>query len=173
MAEVQIAHRKSNLVLSAPFPSSNDVPVLLLNQPNFVSATQAKKKLTLSVGVPTSTFPSLVVEGEVTTVAPSHCPLFSSLTVWPVEIFKHPTISYISFLKKHAFASVVCNSGNNGPVLLFKNIYRHGNCFLSSIATDGKDGQGWNLKKIGPTFSSFNAAGNARIHQINCINSLF
>ena len=31
------------------------------------------------------------------------------------------------------------------------------NCFLPSIATDGKDGLGLKLKKVGPTFSSFNA----------------
>ena len=32
MEEGQIGHRKSSLVLFAPFPSSNDVFVLLLNQ---------------------------------------------------------------------------------------------------------------------------------------------
>ena len=32
MEEGQIGHWKSSLVLFAPFPSSNDVPVLLLNQ---------------------------------------------------------------------------------------------------------------------------------------------
>ena len=32
MKEGQIGHWKSSLVLFAPFPSSNDVPVLLLNQ---------------------------------------------------------------------------------------------------------------------------------------------
>ena len=31
------------------------------------------------------------------------------------------------------------NSKNNGPVLLFKSILRQRNCFLLSIATDGKD----------------------------------
>ena len=173
MAEVQIGHRQSNLVLSGPraFPSSNDVSVLLLNQPNFVSATQAKKKLTLSVGVPTSTFPLSVVEGEVTTVAPSHCPLFSSSSAWPVEIFKHSTISNISFLKKHAFAWVIILEIM--VQFCYSRIYRHGNCFLSSIATDVKDGHGWNLKKIGPTFSSFQATRKARKHQTICINSLF
>ena len=30
------------------------------------------------------------------------------------------------------------------------------NCFLPSIATDGKDGLGLKLEKVGPTFSSFN-----------------
>ena len=34
MAVRQIGHRKSSLVLSGRFPSPNDVPVLLLNQPN-------------------------------------------------------------------------------------------------------------------------------------------
>ena len=37
MAERQIGHRKSSLVLPRAFPSSNDVPVLLLNQPNPLS----------------------------------------------------------------------------------------------------------------------------------------
>ena len=40
MAERQIGHRKSSLVVFARFPSSNDVRVLLLNQPNdHLSAT--------------------------------------------------------------------------------------------------------------------------------------
>ena len=30
-------------------------------------------------------------------------------------------------------------------------------CFLSSVAKDGKDGQGLKLENNGPTFSSFNA----------------
>jgi len=34
---------------------------------------------------------------------------------------------------------------------------RHWNCFLSSVATDGKDGNGLKLEKIGPIFSSFDA----------------
>ena len=72
---------------------------------NFVSATQAKKKLTLSMGVPTSTIPSLVVEGEVTTVAPSHCPLFSSSADWPVEIFKH----FNHFFFKKTCLRINCN----------------------------------------------------------------
>ena len=49
---------------------------------------------------------------------------------------------------------------NNGPVLLLKTISRHWNCFLLSVATDGKDGHGLKLenwKAVWPTFSSFNA----------------
>ena len=38
MAERQIGHRKSCLVLPSAFPSSTDVPVLLLNQPNILHA---------------------------------------------------------------------------------------------------------------------------------------
>ena len=49
------------------------------------------------------------------------------------------------------------NSKNNGLALLFKTILRHLNCFLSSVATDGKDGNGLQLEKIGPIFSSFEA----------------
>ena len=45
---------------------------------------------------------------------------------------------------------------NKGPVLLFKTIFRHWNCFLSSVATDGKDGHGLKLEKVGPAFSCFN-----------------
>ena len=49
------------------------------------------------------------------------------------------------------------NSKNNGLVLLLKTILWHWNCFLSSVATDGKDGNGLKLEKIGPIFSRFNA----------------
>ena len=41
--------------------------------------------------------------------------------------------------------------------MLFKAIFRHCNCFLSSVAKDGKDGDGLRLETVGPTFSSFNA----------------
>ena len=44
---------------------------------------------------------------------------------------------------------------NNGPVLLFKTIFKHWNCLLSPVSTDGKDGYGLRLEKVGPTFSSF------------------
>ena len=46
---------------------------------------------------------------------------------------------------------------NNGPVLLFKTIFRHQNCFLSSVAADGKDEHGLKLEKGGPTLTRFNA----------------
>jgi len=46
---------------------------------------------------------------------------------------------------------------NNGPVLSFKTIFRHRNCFLSSVAADGKDEHGLKLEKVGPTLASFNA----------------
>ena len=49
------------------------------------------------------------------------------------------------------------NSKDNGPVLLIKAIFRYFNCFLSSVAKDGKDGDGLKLETVGPTFSSFNA----------------
>ena len=49
------------------------------------------------------------------------------------------------------------NYKNNGVVLLLKTILRHWNCFLPSVATDGKDGNGLKLEKIGPLFSSFDA----------------
>ena len=49
------------------------------------------------------------------------------------------------------------NYKNNGLVLLLKTILRHRNCFLSSVAMDGKDGNGLKLEKIGLIFSSFDA----------------
>ena len=42
--------------------------------------------------------------------------------------------------------------------LLSKTIFRLWNCFLSSVATGGKDGHGLKLGEVGPTFSSFNHA---------------
>ena len=45
-------------------------------------------------------------------------------------------------------SSYQLNSKNNGLVLLLKTILQHGNCFLSSVATDGKDGNGLKLEKI-------------------------
>ena len=47
------------------------------------------------------------------------------------------------------------NSKNNGVVLLLKTILRHGNCVLSSLAIDSKDGDGLSLEKIGATFIKF------------------
>ena len=42
-------------------------------------------------------------------------------------------------------------------VLLLTTTLRHWNCFLPSVATDSKDGNGLKLDKIGPIFSSFDA----------------
>ena len=49
------------------------------------------------------------------------------------------------------------NSKNIGLALLLKTILRHWICFLSSVATDDKDGNGLKLENIGPIFSSFGA----------------
>ena len=49
------------------------------------------------------------------------------------------------------------NDKTNDPVLLFKTIFKHLNCLVSSVFTDGKDGHGLKLGKFGPTYSSFNA----------------
>jgi len=49
------------------------------------------------------------------------------------------------------------NSKNNGLALLLKTILRYRNCFLPSVVTDGKDGNGLKLEKIGPIFLSFDA----------------
>ena len=37
---------------------------------------------------------------------------------------------------------------NNGLVLLVKTILLHRNCFLFSVATDGKDGNGLKLENV-------------------------
>ena len=47
------------------------------------------------------------------------------------------------------------NVKNNGLGLLFKNILWRLFCFLSFVATAGKDGNELKLDKVGPTFSSF------------------
>ena len=52
------------------------------------------------------------------------------------------------------------NPKNNGLVLLIKTILRNRNCFLSSVAADGKDGNGLKLAKIGPIFSSLDAVSS-------------
>jgi len=46
------------------------------------------------------------------------------------------------------------NSKKQGGLLL-EAILRHENCFLLSVATDGKDGNGLILEKIGPVFRQF------------------
>ena len=44
-----------------------------------------------------------------------------------------------------AQATYQLNSKDNDPLLLFKTIFRHFNCFLSSVTTDNKDGNGVKL----------------------------
>ena len=44
------------------------------------------------------------------------------------------------------------NSKNNGLGLLFKTILRCLFCFLSIVATDGKDENGLKLEKVGQSF---------------------
>ena len=44
----------------------------------------------------------------------------------------------------------------DGTLLLFNTIFRYSNCFLSSVATSGKDGHGLKIEKVRPTFPSFN-----------------
>ena len=48
----------------------------------------------------------------------------------------------LSFLEANRFSHQLNFKKKNGPVLLFTTIFSHRNCFLSSVATDGKDGQG-------------------------------
>ena len=47
----------------------------------------------------------------------------------------------LSFLEANRFSHQL-NFKKNGLVLLFTTIFSHRNCFLSSVATDGKDGHG-------------------------------
>ena len=47
----------------------------------------------------------------------------------------------LSFLEANRFSHQL-NFKKNGLVLLFTTIFSHPNCFLSSVATDGKDGHG-------------------------------
>lgn len=49
------------------------------------------------------------------------------------------------------------NFKNNGLVLFLNTILLHWNSFLSSVGTDGKDGNGFKLKTIGTVSSSINA----------------
>ena len=54
-------------------------------------------------------------------------------------------------IKKLKFFSHLSHFKNNGPVLLFKTIFKHWNSLLSPVSTDGKDGHGLRLEKVGPT----------------------
>ena len=92
---------------------------------------------------------------------------FQSLK-WPTILFGHSSEffdikrssvapSAILLKAKTFLASIEFTLRNhNGPVLLFKTIFRHRNCFLSSVATDGQDEHGLKLEKGGPTLKSFN-----------------
>ena len=73
------------------------------------------------------------------------------------------------FLKRSLIlASHQLNSLNHGSVLIFTTMFKHWNCFLSSVPTDGKDGYGLKLEKIEPHFSSFILIGFAwKNHQSN------
>ena len=59
----------------------------------------------------------------------------------------HTSACICCLFKKLKPFSHKLNSKNNGPVLLFKNIFRHRNCFPSSFVTDDKDGRGLKLGK--------------------------
>ena len=69
--------------------------------------------------------------------------------VFPNEHF----IPFKGLYQPYLLSSLQFNLKNNGPVLFFKAIFSHWNCFLLFFATDGKDGHGLKLEKIGPTFS--------------------
>ena len=65
---------------------------------------------------------------------------------------------YVTLIESYDLSWHQLNSKNNGLFLLSKTIFRLWNCFLSSVATGGKDGHGLKLGEVGPTFSSFNHA---------------
>ena len=62
---------------------------------------------------------------------------------------KRTFATLLTFFLKTFFASIEFQK-NNGPVLLFKTIFRHSKWFLSSVAKDGEDELGLKLEKIGP-----------------------
>jgi len=59
------------------------------------------------------------------------------------KVFKGAMHAICYLFEKLKLFSHLLNSKNSGPVLLFKTSFRHSNCFLSSVPTDGKDGYGW------------------------------
>ena len=61
------------------------------------------------------------------------------------------------YLKSLNVPSDQLNSKNNCSFLLFKTIFRHWNCFLSSVARDGKDGNGLKLDQVGSSFNVMTA----------------
>ena len=63
------------------------------------------------------------------------------------------------------------NPKNNGLILLVKTILSHWNCFLLSVAADGKDGNGLKREKFGPLFSSFDAVSSQNHQKIIIVSS--
>ena len=56
---------------------------------------------------------------------------------------------YFSIFLKSKVSSHQLNSKNNGLALLLMTTLHHWKCFLSSVATEGKDRNGLKLEKIG------------------------
>ena len=69
----------------------------------------------------------------------------------------HAICSSAIVLESYVSSHYYFNSKNSGPVLLFKTIFRHENCFLSSVTTDGKDEHELKFEKVWQTVLSFNA----------------
>jgi len=63
-------------------------------------------------------------------------------------IYRGNVTLYPVSLKSLNASSHQLNCKHNSPFLLFTTIFRHQNCFLSSFATDGKDGHGLKLQKL-------------------------
>ena len=67
--------------------------------------------------------------------------------------------SNLGCVHMNPYIFVTTDSKNNGPVLFFKITFRHWNCFLSSVVTDGKDGNGLEPEKVDPTYAKSTRIG--------------
>ena len=87
------------------------------------------------------------------------------------EGFKGLCHAICYLFKKLKLFSHRLNSKNNGPVLFSETTFEHWNCFLSSVAMHGKSEYGLKRKRIGPTFSSFNATHAKSAKKIAMVNA--
>ena len=97
--------------------------------------------------------------------------LFQLKMFLPLRLFKGVMSRYLlSFLKLKRF-SYQLNSKNNASVLLFKTIFWHWICSLSSVAPDGKDGYRFKLDKVRPILSSFNDVTAKIIKKLSMVSA--
>ena len=83
-----------------------------------------------------------------------HLPMNSLIFSTKTERIKRSYVTlFVIVIKSYDLSSDQLSSENYGPVLLLKSVFRHCNCFLLSVATDGKDKHELNwTEKSGPTF---------------------